>query len=256
MSTTKSTLTNPVVPSVASTGKRGSGQRLLGWTIVAFGLATSVAFGILSTVFEFPDVLRRPGGEVLALYAEKADVVRPTYWVLGMTGLVLVGIAVELGRFLTPFAEGPARLVSGFGVATGVFWSLGYTRWPIAVPYLSEMYLSGDAAEKERAAEMYGMLNRYAGMTVGEHLGFITMGVFAIALAIGLRRGEIGPRWLLPVGIIGGVLITITSYEQYNPEVTLLGALNGLANTVWFLWMIAIGIVLLRRSGQAGRTQS
>jgi Domain of unknown function (DUF4386) len=236
---------NATIPT--SSNNESSANRLLGWTIITFSVATSIAFGILSAVFEFPDVLRRPGGEVLALYEENATVVRPTYWLLGMTGLVLVGIAVELGRFLTPFAAGPARLVSGFGVATGVFWSLGYTRWPIAVPYLSEMYQTGDAAEKERAAELYGILNRYAGMTVGEHLGFITMGVFAVALAIGLRRGGIGPKWLFPVGIFGGVLIAITSYEQYNPDVALLGALNGLANTVWFLWMIAIGVVILRR---------
>ncbi len=238
-------------PTLAPTVDRRTGHRLLGMTIIVFGLVTSAAFGILSAVFEFPDVLRRPGAEVLEMYAENASVVRPTYWLLAMTGLVLVGIAVELGRFLMPFAEGPARLVSGFGVATGVFWSLGYTRWPIAVPYLSEMYQSGDAAKKERAAELYGLLNRYAGMTVGEHLGFITMGVFAIALAIGLRRGGIGPRWLFPVGIFAGVLIAITSYEQYNPDATVLGALNGLANTVWFLWMIAIGVVLLRRTSRS-----
>ena len=94
------------------------------------------------------------------------------------------------------------------------------------------------------------MLNRYAGMTVGEHLGFICMGVFAIALAIGLRRGNVGPRWFLPVGVFAGVLIAITSFEQYDPELEVLGALNGLANTVWFLWMIAIAVVLLRRSKQ------
>lgn len=235
----------------ASTGSRPSNNRLLAWTIIVFGLVTSAAFGMLSAVFEFPDILRRPGTEVLEKYAENASVVRPTYWLLGMTGLVLIGISVELGRFLTPIAEGPARLVSGFGVATGIFWSLGYTRWPVAVPFLSDMYKSGDAAEKQRASELYGMLNRYAGMTVGEHLGFIAMGVFAIALAIGLRRGNVGPRWFLPVGVFAGVLIAITSYEQYNPDVAALGALNGLANTVWFLWMIAIGVVLLRRSKQS-----
>ena len=234
----------------ASTVPRPSSNRLLGWTIIVFGLVSSAGFGILSAVFEFPDILRRPGGEVLKKYAENASVVRPTYWLLGMTGLVLIGISVELGRFLTPFAEGPARLVSGFGVATGIFWSLGYTRWPVAVPYLSDLYKNGDAGEKQRASELYGMLNRYAGMTVGEHLGFICMGVFAIALAIGLRRGNVGPRWFLPVGVFAGVLIAITSFEQYDPELEVLGALNGLANTVWFLWMIAIAVVLLRRSKQ------
>jgi hypothetical protein len=217
--------------------------RLLGLTLILFSITTSVAFGVLSAVFEFPDVLRRPGGEVLDLYAENASVIRPTYWVLGMTGLVLIGISIELGRLLSERAPGPSRLVSSFGIATGIFWSLGYTRWPIAVPYLVELNKTGD---KEQAANLYGLLNRYAGMTVGEHLGFITMGIFAIALAVGLRRSNIGPKWLFPVGIFGGGLIAITAYEQYDTSVTILGALNGLANTVWFLWLLALGIVLLR----------
>jgi Domain of unknown function (DUF4386) len=225
-----------------------SSQRALGVTMIGFGIVTSIAIGVLSAVFNFPEILRLSGGEALTLYAENVETVRPVYWLLGMTGLVLIGISVELGRLLTPLAPGAARLVSGFGVATGVFWSLGYTRWPIAVPFLSEMYASGDAAQKERATDLYELLNRYAGMTVGEHLGFITMGVFAIALAYGLRRAGIGPKWFFPVGIFGGVLIAITSYEQYDPDVALLGALNGLANTVWFVWLVAIGVVLIRRS--------
>jgi hypothetical protein len=233
-----------------------SSNRFLAWTMIVFGLVTSIAIGVLMSAFEFPDVLRRPGGEVLALYSENQSTVRPMYWLLAMTGIALIGIAVELGRLLAPYAEGPARLVSGFGVATGVVWSLGYARWPIAVPYLSEMYRNGDASEKERAADLYELLNRYAGMTVGEHLGFITMGIFAVALAVGLRRAAIGPKWFFPVGIFAGVLIAITSYEQYNTDATILGALNGLANTVWFLWIIAVGIVLLKRSSRNSKSSN
>jgi Domain of unknown function (DUF4386) len=228
-------------------------SRFLGATLIAFSSATAIAFVVLSSVFSFPDILRSPGSEVLPLFAEKASVVRPTYWILAMSGLVLIALSVELGRILATHAEGPARLVSGFGIATGVFWSLGYARWPIAMPYLSNLYRTGD---KERAGELYELLNRYAGMTVGEHLGFITMGVFAIALAVALRRNNIGPKWFFPVGIFAGVSIAITSFEQYDNDVPVLGELNGAANTVWFLWLLALGVVLVRRSAHTRSSRS
>jgi Domain of unknown function (DUF4386) len=226
--------------------------RLLGATIVTFSVATAICFVVLSAVFNFPDVLRDKGELVLPLYADNAAVVRPTYWILAMSGLALIACSVELGRLLTPFAAGPARLVSAFGVATGVFWSLGYARWPIAMPYLSDLYKTGD---KGRAVELYELLNRYAGMTVGEHLGFLTMGVFAISLAIALRQAGIGPKWFFGLGIFSGVLIMATAYEQYD-HIEWIGQVNGIANTVWFLWLIAIGVVLIRQSGQLGAKRS
>jgi hypothetical protein len=219
--------------------------RLLGLSIILMSIASALGFVILSIAFDFPAILREPGGVVLEKYIENMSTIRPTYWMLGMTGLVLICVASELGRILSPYAPGPARLAAVSGVATGVFWSLGYTRWPIAMPYLAEMYQTGD---KTSAVELYGLLNRYAGMTVGEHLGFIMMGVFAIATAIALRKAGIGPKWFYPVGIFAGVLIAVTAAEQYNGS-ELLGAVNGAANSIWFIWLIAIGVVLIRRSG-------
>jgi hypothetical protein len=224
--------------------------KVLGLTLIGFSAISAVGFVILSSVFKFPDILRESGDKVLPLYADKASIVRPTYWILAMTGLVLIGCAVELGRLLTPYAAGPARLMSGFGVATGVFWSLGYARWPIAVPYLSDLYRTGD---KERATELYELLNRYAGMTVGEHLGFICMGVFAVTLSVALRRAGFGPKWLYGLGIFSGVFIAATAYEQYDNDLEILGILNGLANTSWFIWLGIIGFGLARRGLNGAR---
>ncbi len=231
------------VPASASDslGTAAPTLRRLGWVMVSFSLVTSACFGVLSAVFNFPEILREPAAEVLPKFAENATIIRPTYWLLAMTGLVLIGISVELGNVISGSL---GRLISGFGAATGIFWALGYARWPITMPLLAQEYQSGNQAQ---ASALYNLLNRYAGMTVGEHLGFISMGVFAAALALGLRRAQIGPRWLIAIGFLAAVSIAGTAYEQYDPSLTVLGAINGAANTVWFLWILALGVVLVRR---------
>jgi Domain of unknown function (DUF4386) len=226
--------------------------KVLGSAIIALSSATALGFIILSAVFKFPDILRNSADEVLPLFADKAGTVRPTYWMLMVASLALICVSPEIGRILAPYAPGPARLVSGSGVATGVFWALGYSRWPIAIPTVSDLYASG---EKTRASDMYEVLNKYAGMTVGEHLGFLMMGVFAIALAVALRKAGIGPKWFYPVGVFSGVLIAATAYEQYN-NIEAIGAINGLANTIWFIWFAAIGWVLIKRSGNLVQSKS
>ena len=48
--------------------------------------------------------------------------------------------------------------------------------------------------------------------------------------------------------MVAGVSAAITSYEQYDNNVPLLGELNGAANSIWFLWLLSLGVVLIRRS--------
>jgi Domain of unknown function (DUF4386) len=223
--------------------------QILGWTIIALSAATALGFVLLSAIFNFPEILREPAAKVLPLYAKDSATIRPTYWMLMIASLALICVAPELGRILSRNAPGPARLVSGSGVATGVFWALGYSRWSIAMPFVAKLYRSG---ETTRAEDMYEVLNKYAGMTVGEHLGFLMMGVFAIALAFAMRKSGIGPKWFFPVGIFSGVLIALTAYEQYN-NIEWIGMINGGANTIWFIWFAAIGWVLIRRSGNLSK---
>ncbi len=221
----------------------GVDRRGLAAALIALNVVTIAGFVTLSAVFDFPEILRADPGEVLPLFLENSGLVRTAYWALAMTGFLLAAAAVGLSRMLRSRGGGTAAdLVGGFGVMTGIFWAIGYIRWPILMPYLADRY----PTSKDDAATLYEFANRYGGMAIGEHLGFIAMGAFAIALAIAWRRANLGARWLTPVGVFAGVFIAVTGYEQLDTSQDLLGALNGAANTIWFLWLLAMAIVLLR----------
>ncbi|NQY94942.1 MAG: hypothetical protein HRT43_12310 [Campylobacteraceae bacterium] len=61
--------------------------------IIAQVLVSVVAFLVLMSVFQFPDILRESSTVRLALFVKNQDVVIPVYYFLALTGIMNVMIA-------------------------------------------------------------------------------------------------------------------------------------------------------------------
>lgn len=88
------------------------------WTaalIVVHLVALFAGFTVLAAVFQFPEVLRLPAVERLALFRREQAVVQPTYWLLALTGLSQVAIAVLVDWSLPECAFHPRPLASRTG---------------------------------------------------------------------------------------------------------------------------------------------
>ncbi len=78
------------------------------------------------------------------------------------------------------------------------------------------------------------MLNRYAGMSVGEHLGFIAMGFWTICLGSILMKHPKFELWVGYFGIPIGLLLIASTAEHFGGAfASIFGILNFLANTLW-----------------------
>lgn len=73
--------------------------------VILFGGFTSLA-----VVFQFPDVLRLPTQERLALFREDQPVIVATYWALTMSGFTQIFAAVFLSLALRPYRGGLVTL--------------------------------------------------------------------------------------------------------------------------------------------------
>jgi hypothetical protein len=105
--------------------------------VVHVGLL-SAGFLILADQFSFPEILRAPSEERLALFRQNQSLIVPAYYMMGLSGLTQVMLAV---MFHQSFAKaGSTLLVAALvaGVLGGAFQMMGFMRWPIAVPYLAE----------------------------------------------------------------------------------------------------------------------
>ena len=145
--------------------------------------------------------------------------------------------------------EAPALLwvATAFGVPAGVSQTLGFLRWPFLVPHLAQAYLAPGASEAQRAAAgmVFEAFHRYAGLAVGEHLGYLSTSAWTVPLAVVMLRTAVVPRWLAATSVVLAVGIAAGLPEATGSELG--GTINALSYLAWALWLVAVGVTLLVR---------
>ncbi len=133
---------------------------------------------------------------------------------------------------------------------------LGWLRWVTAVPVQADLWEQAGTDESARfaVATSYDTLNAYAGATLGERLGWLLQGIWAVGVFVLAERAVGVPRWLSSVGLVlslGWAVLTPlgTAADVGWAEAAGVAVLY----TGWYLWMALLGSVLLRRRvGPAG----
>jgi hypothetical protein len=207
----------------------------------------SAGFLILADQFSFPEILRATAQERLALFRQNQGMIVPAYYMMGLSGLTQIMIAVV---FHQAFARtGSTLLLAALvaGVLAGAFQMMGFMRWPIAVPYLAEQMAAAPSAEVQgMVALLEGLLNRYAGMTIGEHLGFLFQGLWTVFVSIAMMRGRL---FAWPYGVVGfalGLLILTSALEQLGGPFAAIAFLSAPASAAWLGWLLMCGVSLAR----------
>jgi hypothetical protein len=213
-------------------------------TIIFHILALAIGFNILAVVFEFPDILRQSAEYRLTLFTENSSIIIPVYYLLALTGFTQIILSVLLHQSFDNNKSSLLLLATIFGVLTGIFQVLGFIRWPIVVPYLAEAMNSN--VPMETIAFVEGMLNRYAGMAIGEHLGFLCQAAWITLLGASMLRHKLFDRRLGWAGIVIGLFSFPMSMEPLGGFLTIFGELTWPVNAAWSILLVVIAISLLR----------
>ena len=223
-----------------------------GALLAASGVLATVGATILSTQFGWPAVLDEPGTTVLPEFAAHETAVRAGFYLMLVSSLVLVPAAFGVEQALTRGTPG-ARAMTTFGVAGALFQILGWVRWPITVPYLADAYAAADDAGKQAVAASFDVLNRYGGGALGEHLGWLFQGVWAVYVGIVALRALGVPRWFGGLGLVlaGAWAVLVPGAAIVRSEA--MNAIGQPVYTAWYVWLLAFGVLLLvRRVGAGG----
>jgi hypothetical protein len=128
---------------------------------------------------------------------------------------------------------------------------LGLVRWPFLVPYLARVASEPGASEarKEAVDIVFQSFNRFLGVAVGEHLGYLFTGAWSILVGVAIMQGDVVPAWLGLVGIVVGAVLALCSLEFVGPFERdgwkVAAALTPVTYIAWSLWLMATGVAML-----------
>jgi len=218
-------------------------HRLTGALLIAVPVAFTVIFIALGAVFDYPDILDAPTDEVLRSFVEEGDGLVALWYGFMLTAVLFVPIAVLLPRVLGMRGTLATAAVV-FGVLAGVLQFLGLARWPFLVPYLADTYVDPQSspATREAAAVTFQAFHDYAGGALGEHLGYLFTALWTLLLVAGVR--VLGRPWLAWLGIASAVGIAVGMIEPLGVDAA--GTVNALAYTAWAVWLVIVGVLVLR----------
>jgi hypothetical protein len=227
-----------------------SAATLAGLLLIALPVAFNAAFGMLAARFDYPDVLRRPTGEVLAAFRAGGRSLVLLWWAFALTALALAPAVVLLSISIAD-ADGTLLAVATVvGVLASLVQVLGLVRWPFLVPYLARVADEPGLSEARREAVdvVFQSVNRYLGVAVGEHLGYALTGAWTTLMGVALTQTAAAPAWIGVVGIAIGPVLALCALEFLGGREegwNVAEKLTPIAYVAWSLWLAATGVALL-----------
>ena len=224
---------------------------LAGVGLILVPLAFNAAFALLAARFDYPDILRRPTGDVLAAFRAGGASLVVLWWAFALTAVAMVPLVAVLSGALGDVDATLRSLTTTVGVLAAAVQFLGLVRWPFLVPYLAREAADPAASEARREAVdvTFQAFNRYLGVAVGEHLGCALTGAWTLLAGVALTQTEAAPAWTgVPALVIGPLLMLcalefVGGHEPRGWNVA--ERLTTPAYVAWSLWLMVTGVALL-----------
>lgn len=225
--------------------------RAIGIILILFAIAFNLPYVWLAANFEYPDILRRPPGEVLAGFAAGGAPLILVWGAFALAALLFAPIAVAVAA-VTKRPGDSSSAVAGIGIAAGITQAIGLCRWVYAVPGLAAAWLQsdGDPAARTIIETTFTTLHQFAGVGIGEAIGQSLTAFWLVGVSL---RQRSNPRFgfaLASLGLAGGVVLLLGLVEGLATVIPFDPGLFGLAGVVGFViltvWLIWTGIACMR----------
>jgi hypothetical protein len=216
--------------------------QVAGALMIGAAVLANVAFTVLGSRFDYPDVLGEPARDVLATFSADAKAIGGLLAILAVASALLIPITWLIRPLL---ARGRTRQVMvASGIAAGVVQVVGLLRWPLLVPGFADTATdrSSSAVQQADAIDSFEMFHDLLGGLIGETFGYALTAVWTVALVLGLRH-RFG-RWFPTIGIASAALVATGLVEKIGVEAA--GLTNFVGYIAWSLWIVAVGVALIR----------
>jgi hypothetical protein len=217
--------------------------------ILAAVLATA-GFTALGSIFNYPDVLDEPAGEVLAAFRDSQTAVSAWFLVLAIAAGLLAPIAIGVGRLSSHKAM---RIAVPIGVTAAIVQVVGLLRWPILVPGYASDAGSSSLAAAHDARDTFTTVSDVLGTGLGETIGYLLTATWTVLVVVALGRRYAG-RWFQVLGVTSAVLVFAGVFSPL--DLSGVDTANFFGYVLWSAWLVAFGVVVLVHERRTATTSS
>ncbi len=220
-----------------------NGKTLGGIAAIALGIGFNIPYAVLASLYDYPQILRRPAREALQRFAEGGEPVIMAWYGFMIAALALIPIAVALSITPERLMRMPALAIGAAfaGSLAGVTQAIGLARWVFVVPALAK------DAQSRASQATFETLNAYGGVAIGENLGQLLTALFVAQIAV-LQHREGAPR-LAFAGVLTAVAIAGGTGEGIAIALRHDGQIFSIATIVGFLglsiWLVSTGVAMI-----------
>ncbi len=220
--------------------------------LIAVPIAFNLAFFELGRTFDYPNILREPPGDILRRFAAGGTPLLLRWHALLLSALAMLPLVVLLAIALAA-SQALTALSIAVGSAAALVQTIGLVRWPFAVPELARRYVAAGEGEGDQVRQtieiVFATLHRLLGVGIGEHLGYLLTGLWALLVAISVLTTTAVVPWLGWLGLPIGSALLLGSLEFAGPNErtgwSVAGTIVPIAYVAWSLWLISLGISLV-----------
>lgn len=223
-------------------------SKITGWLFIFGALGVFVPYTILSITFDYPDILRQDAGLILTKFHEGGSGLVLTWWLFAVLGLPMLVAYKQLGNQLEPTSSSISWLTT-IGIIGLVAQMIGLLRWTFVVPVLATNYHLGGDTAKEVAKAMFLVVHQYGGVLLGEHIGQIFTIIWVIGTSRVFQLNRLVPLWMVGLGYGSSFIYLLAQAELFATVVATFPSwdLAGfIGSTLWLIWLISIGVHLIR----------
>lgn len=219
--------------------------KLTGLLLIILPVAFNVVFFLLQKNFEYPDILRKPTDYILNRFNAGGQQLIMIWYAFAFTGVIFIPVAFLVHQTFASNATPYMPLATTIGVLAGLVQCLGLLRWTFLVPYLAKTYFEPEAtqATRDSIGVVFQAFHRYAGVAIGEHLGYLFTSIWTAFVALAVAQSPLFSPWLGWIGLIPAIGIFMGIFEESGFKAA--GAITAISYILWSIWLIVLGVVLL-----------
>jgi Domain of unknown function (DUF4386) len=217
----------------------------LGILLMVQGLLIFAPMYILGSSIDWPNSLDFAANQILPLIQSKAMEVSIGYFAYFIYSILFFFTATALVNQLqkTSLNQSGLQLAKNSAVLSSLARLIGIIRWLIPFPALAKLYVNTTSADAKVIQEtVFTVVNNYGG-AIGELLGVtLFASIWTIVVSLEFLKQKQLPSILGYFGILSALASLALLLEVFGIMIPV-----SLSQTLFHLWLLAVGVYFLRR---------